>query len=241
MTNEKGLMERRKERGASEEFPVARRPRRSTTWPMPVFNPKLEWLRQKRSGRARPNLYLVGFMGTGKSTMGRGAAAALGFQFIDSDKEIEKAQNRSIKDIFATDGEAAFRVMERQFIETGHPESGCVVSTGGGLSVQPGMVDLLRAKGVVIGLFASIETILERTARNDKRPLLNTDDREARVRDLLALREPIYRSAGPSITSDHRDIREVVSHVVRVYRQEAERWRPPEAPAKAASEPDSAP
>ncbi len=193
---------------------------------MPVFNPKLEWLRQKRSGRARPNLYLVGFMGTGKSTMGRGAALALGFEFIDSDKEIEKAHGRSIKDIFATDGEAAFRAMEREFVENGHPANGCVVSTGGGLVTPPGMVELLRSKGVVIGLFASIETILERTARNDKRPLLNTDDRETRVRDLLALREPIYRSAGPCITSDHRDIREVVAHVVRVYKQEADRWKP---------------
>lgn len=194
---------------------------------MPFFNPKLEWLRQKRSGRARPNLYLVGFMGTGKSTMGRGAAAALGYQFIDSDKEIEKTQKRTIKEIFAVEGEEAFRAMEREFIERGHPPTGCVVSTGGGLSVQPGMVEVLKAKGVVIGLFASIETILERTARNDKRPLLNTDDRDTRVRELLAKREPIYRSVGPSITSDHRDIRDVVAHVVRVYKQEAERWKPP--------------
>lgn len=195
---------------------------------MPVFNPKLEWLRQKRTARSQPNLYLVGFMGTGKSTMGRGAALALGFQFIDSDKEIERAQGRSIKDIFAAEGEAAFRLMEREFVEKGHPASGCVVSTGGGLAVQPGMVELLKSKGVVIGLFASIETILDRTARNDKRPLLNTDDRDARVRELLAVREPVYRSAGPSITSDHRDIREVVSHVVRVYKQEAQRWSPPQ-------------
>ena len=86
------------------------------------------------------NLYLVGFMGTGKSTVGRGVARRIGFRLLDSDHEIERMQGRAIPEIFAQDGEPAFRVMERQFIETGHPAERTIVACGGGLVVQPGML-----------------------------------------------------------------------------------------------------
>ncbi len=91
------------------------------------------------------NLYLVGFMGTGKTTIGRAVAQRLGFELLDSDHEIEREQGRTIADIFAQDGELAFRAMERRFVEGGHPATGTVVSCGGGLVVQPGMLDLLKA------------------------------------------------------------------------------------------------
>ena len=81
-------------------------------------------------------------------------------------------------EIFKKEGEARFREYERSFIESGHAATGYVVACGGGLVVQPGMVDLLRARGVVVSLFASVETIIERTARNNKRPLLNVEDPE---------------------------------------------------------------
>ena len=70
------------------------------------------------------NLYLVGFMGTGKTTVGRAAAMRLGFQFLDSDQEIERKQGRTVAQIFADEGEAAFRRMEREFVEGGHPPTG---------------------------------------------------------------------------------------------------------------------
>ena len=82
-----------------------------------------------------PNLYLVGFMGTGKSTVGRRVAENLGFQFIDVDQSIEGEEGLSIAQIFAQRGEEAFRELERKFINSGHPDSNCVVSCGGGLSV----------------------------------------------------------------------------------------------------------
>ena len=173
----------------------------------------------------KPNLYLVGFMGVGKSAIGRKVARELGFKFIDSDFEIEKQAGRKISRIFADEGEPAFREMERAFIESGHPDAACVVSTGGGLVVQEGMSDLLKQKGVVICLFASAETVIERTGRNDKRPLLNVENPEERVRQLLAERESIYMNSGACITTEGRSMSEVVRHVVRSYKAVAREFR----------------
>jgi len=168
------------------------------------------------------NLYLVGFMGTGKTTIGRAAAQRLGFDLVDSDHEIERKQGKTIADIFAGPGEATFRKLEREFVENGHPVSRTVVSCGGGLVVQPGMLDLLNSRGVVICLHASIETILARTSRHQHRPLLNVDDPDLRVRTLYAEREPIYKRAGTVILTDSRSLNDIVGHVVRAWRREAQ-------------------
>jgi shikimate kinase len=171
------------------------------------------------------NLYLVGFMGTGKSTVGRQAARQLGFEFLDSDHEIERKEGRPVSQIFAEKGEAAFRAMERAFIEQGHPSRNCVVSCGGGLVVPPGMLDLLRARGVIICMHAPIETILQRTMHATHRPLLQVDDPEQRLRELYAQREALYRRTGTMVLTDKRPLREIVAHVMRVYRQEAAQFR----------------
>jgi shikimate kinase len=167
------------------------------------------------------NLYLVGFMGTGKTTVGRAAAQRLGFAFLDSDHEIERTQGRTIPEIFGRDGEPAFRALERSFVEGGHPPARTVVACGGGLVVQPGMAPLLAARGVTICLHASIETILERTGRQNGRPLLDVPDPAERVRALLAEREAIYRSVGTLVLTDARPLRDVVAHVVRIWQREA--------------------
>jgi shikimate kinase len=167
------------------------------------------------------NLYLVGFMGTGKSTVGRAVAQRLGFQALDSDHEIERLCGRTIPEIFASEGEAAFRVREREFITGGHPAERTVIACGGGLVMQPGMLDLVKSRGVVICLHASIETILERTARQRNRPLLNVENPEERVRVLYAEREPVYKRAGAVILTDSRPLAEIVAHVVRTWRREA--------------------
>jgi shikimate kinase len=167
------------------------------------------------------NLYLVGFMGTGKTTVSRILAARLGHRWVDSDHEIERLQGRSIPEIFATEGEAAFRRMERDFIENGHPTERTVVACGGGLVVQPGMLEELQKRGVVMCLHATVETVLRRTAGNRSRPLLNVEDPEKRVRELYAVRDPIYRRAGSVILTDNRPQLEVVQHVLRAYRRDA--------------------
>jgi shikimate kinase len=167
------------------------------------------------------NLYLVGFMGTGKTTVARAVGHKLGFQVIDSDHEIEKLKGKSIPDIFAQDGEPAFRRFERDFIEHGHPMDRTVVACGGGLVVQPGMLEQLKIRGVVICLHASLETILARTSRHRNRPLLAVDDPEERIRTLYTAREPIYKQSGTVILTDARPLHDIVAHVIRSWRRDA--------------------
>jgi shikimate kinase len=174
---------------------------------------------------AKVNLYLVGFMGTGKSTVGRVLAQRLGMTLLDSDLEIERRVGLPITEIFAQRGEAAFREHEREFIEQGHPQEGCIVSCGGGLILQEGMVARLRERGVVVCLTARPETILARTQTHKNRPLLNVDDPLGRIRELLEKREPAYRSAGTQVLTDLRPLSEIVAHVQRVYLREAREFR----------------
>ena len=167
------------------------------------------------------NLYLVGFMGTGKTTVGRALAQRTGFEVMDSDHEIERVQGKTISDIFAQQGEPAFRAMEREFIEHGHPTARHIIACGGGLVVQPGMLDLLQTKGVVICLHASLETVLARTARHRTRPLLAVEDPETRIRTLYAAREAIYKRSGTVILTDSRPLNEIVTHVMRAWKRDA--------------------
>lgn len=156
-------------------------------------------------------------MGTGKSAVGRSVAARLGLSFIDSDQAIAEQQGMSIAAIFEARGEAYFRQLESDFIASGHPSDGCVVSCGGGLAAREGMVARLRARGVVCALFASVETILARTSGNSNRPLLNVDDPATAIRTLLAARESYYLQANFCISTDHRSLADVALSVQRNY------------------------
>lgn len=170
---------------------------------------------------SKPNLYLVGFMGAGKTIVGRAVSQKLGYTLLDSDSEIERKAGKPITEIFASEGEPAFRAMERAFVDGGHPAEGCVVACGGGLIIQPGMIDLVRSKGVLICLHANVETIIKRTVGMGHRPLLNTANPEERVRTLYAQREPIYRQCGTMVLTDSRPFPDIVAHVMRSYRRDA--------------------
>ena len=174
---------------------------------------------------AATNLYLVGFMGTGKSTVGRHVAKQMDFHFLDSDQEIERLQGKPVSAIFAGQGEAEFRKLEREFIGSGHPGQGCVVACGGGLVVPPGMLELLRGRGVVICLHAPIEAILQRIMHTTHRPLIQGEDPGKRLRELYAQREELYRRTGTMILTDNRTLREISAHVLRVYRHEAAEFK----------------
>jgi shikimate kinase len=170
------------------------------------------------------NLYIVGFMGTGKTTIGRAVAQRLQMNFLDSDHEIERVAGRKITEIFATSGEAEFRRMEREFVESGHPARGCVVACGGGLIIPEGMLAAVSARGVILCLHASIATIIDRVSRNRSRPLLDVEDAVTEATQLYAKREPIYRRAGTTLLTDGRSIADTVQHVQRIYRREAREW-----------------
>ncbi len=171
----------------------------------------------------RLNLYLVGFMGTGKSAVGRSLADELSMRFIDVDYAIEQKEGRGIPDIFAREGEAYFRKLEWDFIANGHPSTGCIVSCGGGLVTIPGITEMLKQKGLVVVLCASAETIYERTKSSDNRPLLKVDNPLERIRELLVARERAYREVGIQIMTDHRKMKDVVAHVLRLYRERSQR------------------
>ena len=170
------------------------------------------------------NLYIIGFMGVGKSVVGRNVSSTLGMHFIDSDKVIEDSARMTIPSIFEKFGEGEFRKMEREFIENGHPAHGCVVSCGGGLPIAPGMRELLLSKGVVICLFASENTIIARTSSNNKRPLLAVEDRVQKVRELMAKRMPVYMNTGIGISTENRSLSEITHHVIHVYQSESKRF-----------------
>jgi shikimate kinase len=171
-----------------------------------------------------PNLYLAGFMGTGKSALGRKLAEAKKMRFLDSDEVIARAAGKPVAQIFAEEGEEEFRRRERQFIERGHPLRGCVVALGGGLVTQPGLIEALRARGVLVCLVASPEAILQRTRGNPSRPLLNVPDPAARIRELLAQREVFYQRAGTCIMTDGRTLGDLLAHLERIYRREARHY-----------------
>jgi shikimate kinase len=172
------------------------------------------------STQPRPNLILAGFMGTGKSALGRQLAKRWRRRFVDTDDLVEKLAGASIPDIFAQQGEEHFRALERKVVEELLPESDAIIACGGGLVVQPGMIELVRAKGVVVTLFASVDTILRRTAGNSRRPLLKGEDPEAKIRDLMKKREQAYLKAGIAVYTDGRSLLQLCEIVERVYDRE---------------------
>ena len=142
------------------------------------------------------NIVLIGFMGCGKSTVGRELHHRLGYPLVDMDHVIENRVNKPITAIFAEDGEDAFRDMETGLLEelTDPSAPRRIISTGGGVIGRPENRDLLRHLGYVVWLNAPIGVILERTGRNRDRPLLHTDDPAARIEALMELRRPLYQA-----------------------------------------------
>ena len=164
------------------------------------------------------NLYLIGFMGVGKSHFGRIISDALNYQFFDTDHVIENNEGTKISEIFKYQGEDYFRKLERDLIESGLPSEASVVACGGGLGTQDGMMDTLKSKGVVIALFASKDTILERTSRNKNRPLLDVDNPEELISQMMDERAPKYLGADASIATDGRVVSDIKHHIIRAYK-----------------------
>lgn len=168
--------------------------------------------------RPMRNLALVGFMGTGKSSVGRLAAQRLGFAFVDSDGLIEKRCNQKVADLFAERGETWFREFERSLVQEFESYHSTVFSTGGGLSANENNLASLKRHALVICLWASPETIYQRVRRNTRRPLLLEPDPLAKIRRLLSERERFYRQADILINTEWRYAGQVAEQVVHQYR-----------------------
>ena len=140
-----------------------------------------------------PNIYLVGPMGAGKTTVGRHLAELLGREFLDSDHEIERRTGASIPWIFEKEGEPGFRSRETMVINELTKQSSLVLATGGGAVTQAPNREYLNKRGIVIYLYTPVEIQLQRTYRDKNRPLLQVENPEQKLTDLLAIRDPLYR------------------------------------------------
>lgn len=164
------------------------------------------------------NLALVGFMGTGKSSVGRMLAGDLHFKFVDTDEMIESRAGCRITEIFAHQGEAVFRQFESAMVAELATGRELVISTGGGLVVNPVNLASLKTHALVVCLWASPEVIWQRTKHQAHRPLLNGPEPMEKIRSLLAEREPFYRQADVLVNTEARSIREIAQHVLLQYR-----------------------
>src|SRR5215207_8068394 len=163
------------------------------------------------------HLILVGLPGVGKSTIGAAVAERLGRAFLDFDAEIERREGKSVAEIFAERGEAAFRELERALTEEVRTAPGMVVAPGGGWVAAKGNVALLRPPGRIIFLDASPETVLLRLGEDRvRRPLLAGADPLRTLRRLLADRGPAYRSADHVIDAEVADFKELIRLVAEL-------------------------
>lgn len=162
------------------------------------------------------NLFLVGPMGAGKTTIGRRLAQALGRDFLDTDKEIERRTGVSIPLIFEMEGEAGFRAREKTVIADLTQRQDIVLATGGGAVLDPANRRCLAERGLVIYLYTTVDEQLRRTRHDTNRPLLHTADPRTRLQELLRIRDPLYREvANLIINTDNKSTRQVAQIILR--------------------------
>jgi len=169
----------------------------------------------------RNNLILLGFMGTGKSAVGRRVAALAGAPFLEMDAELERRAGKSISRIFAEDGEAAFRDMESRLAEEWGQKEGTVISCGGGVVLREENLRALGANGLLVCLTARPDVILERTSRSKKRPLLAGEDPEKKIRDLMEIRAPLYAKIPVQIDTSDAAQGELAGRLLDLWKKQA--------------------
>jgi len=168
------------------------------------------------------NIFLVGFMGSGKSTVGQHLADVLGKAFLDCDRVLEERTGVDIPYIFDIEGEEGFRRREAAVVHELTEKRGIVLATGGGAVGSPENRRALATNGFVVYLHASAELLYQRTSRDRGRPMLHAEDPRARIDELLAVRDPLYRAvADLVIETGRRGSRRVVHDVVRAIAERA--------------------
>ncbi|MBU2600297.1 shikimate kinase [bacterium] len=160
------------------------------------------------------NIVLFGFMGSGKSSIGRMLAERLGMFFIEMDEILEEEHHKTINDLFKKYGEAYFRRLEKELVKRISKRDSCVISTGGGVVLDEENVKLLRENGILISLMASEEVIYERVKDDKSRPLLKTIDLPKKIKEILVHRKPSYEKAGYCIDTSDKSKEEVVEEII---------------------------
>jgi shikimate kinase len=170
-----------------------------------------------------PTIVMIGFMGSGKTAVGRLVARALGREFVDTDTLVERSARMDIAEIFRREGEESFRRREIGAIDFAISAPGRVVAVGGGAVLSAENRTALKQAGFLIYLRATPETLAARLAGTTDRPLLNTSDRVGRIRDLLVARGPIYETAGDvAIDTDRLTLDQTASEVLDWYHRRVE-------------------
>ena len=167
------------------------------------------------------NIFLIGPMGAGKTTVGRQLAKSLEKQFLDCDRELEQRTGASISLIFELEGEEGFRRRERDMLDELSARSGIVLATGGGAVLESENRARLRSRGFAIYLDAPFDLLAERTSRDRSRPLLDTPDPRATLARLLGERDPLYRQVADLVVKTNQGtakyvVREIVEHLAHL-------------------------
>lgn len=170
-------------------------------------------------------------MGAGKTTVGRYLADLLKRPFLDSDHEIERRTGASIPWIFEKEGEAGFRRREHDAIAQLTQQQPIVLATGGGAVLDPHNRELLRQRGKVVYLYTPVELQLQRTARDRNRPLLQVSNPEQTLRDLLQIRDPLYRDVAHIVVETHQGAaRDLAQHILQLVLQQTSDAAPASGP-----------
>ncbi|OGW80390.1 MAG: hypothetical protein A3C47_04915 [Omnitrophica bacterium RIFCSPHIGHO2_02_FULL_51_18] len=165
------------------------------------------------SGR---NIVLVGFMGTGKTSVGKALAKKLGRSLVDIDRRIEDREKRKIKEIFEKEGEPYFRKLEKEVIREVSGEKRIVITTGGGAVLDSENISALKKNGILVCLVAAPETIYRRVKNSENRPLLEAGDKLTEIKRLLSAREPCYRAADYQLRTDAQRPEQTAADILKL-------------------------
>jgi len=173
------------------------------------------------------NIVLVGFMGTGKTTIAIELSHRLGMKYVSTDDLIEKRERRTINEIFTKSGEGYFRDIESAVIRDTMCMDNLVIDTGGGAVIRDENVAYMKSSGVIICLTADEDVIMERTKKYKHRPILNVEDPKRKIRDLLARRLPYYAKADYTIDTGKLTVRQVIDKIAEITEPKLKRKEEP--------------
>lgn len=165
-------------------------------------------------------IILTGFMGTGKTAVGQALARTLGYAFVDSDREIESRQGRTVQHIFESEGEPYFRQVEKETIARLAQQPRTVLSVGGGAILNEETYSLLELAGIMVHLTATVDEIANRLGHGNERPLLAGGDRKKKIRKLMKDREPVYSKVKVQVDTTGQAIDEVVNKILDQLKKE---------------------